>query len=938
MKSRTTILSLLLLCMFTIQAVAQQQNPTTLQGWAERLQKFGKSLPQEQIFIHMDNTCYFLGDTIYFKAYVRRSDGMPTNLSTVLYAELLNQDGYLVQRKLLELKNGQVHGDFALQDTLYGGYYELRAYTRWQLNWGEYQHDHVKFSEKWFFNKHMAREYYRDYEKLYSRVFPVYDKPQNPGEFEHFMTFRPLRRQYKAEGTPPEGSIQLYPEGGHLIAGVPNRVAFEANDEEGMHIEGNVVVTDASGAKVAEAGTELRGRGTLEFTPKAGVKYSALLTWKFGTAKQKLPDAEPDGVALQIAEADEKIVVKAHAAGKAASEPLGLTVMCQGVMQDFREMGAGTELTAEINKSELSNGVCQFTIFNAEGRIYADRLSFIRNGDLKPQNLVFTGIKAQEIEPFGAVSFGIEGGKGGSTVSLAVRDAEHCEYIHDSGNILTEMLLSSQIRGFVENPGFFFEVNDKVHNRALDLLLMIQGWRRYNWHDMATPGAFVLNHMPEKTPLIMGEVNNYTAQDAEDEFAISSDEDEESSSKSNDKDDESEEKGSETTGKFSKDNTTVTSRFNAKESPLKREVLVHARFKKQGTEGVVGEMMTENAGFSIQSPRFYEGCVLQLAASDSTKWAPSEKQGGYGWLASGVTKDGFINYPEFYVRLRNIYPRFVKPYNWYQCNLAEAPKGSAIAPDWLNDGSRALAQVTIGARRTRYTKFDASKPAFVIDAYEAFNEACDAGLCSGYYMGRNRFIHDLARTYIGDMNMGQEYDVQIRLNSKLTSYLTDREKSKQHIGGLIPDMPEESSNISSRNVEMFNRLANINKVYIYTDYSPRREGDDHYKGNNQPMVTVDLRTYEDESKRETYRDRVYLLPGFSAPEDFYQPNYSTKPLPDTKDYRRTLYWNPELQLDAEGKASVTFYNNCKRTQIAVSAEGMASDGTLYTGKNMPEDR
>ena len=88
-------------------------------------------LPQEMAFIHMDNTCYFLGDTLYYKAYVQRSDtGKPTNLSEVLYVELLNQDGYLVERQVLRLKGGQASSSFCLEDTLYAGFYELRVYTR----------------------------------------------------------------------------------------------------------------------------------------------------------------------------------------------------------------------------------------------------------------------------------------------------------------------------------------------------------------------------------------------------------------------------------------------------------------------------------------------------------------------------------------------------------------------------------------------------------------------------------------------------------------------------------------------------------------------------------------------------------------------------------------------------------------------------------------
>ena len=126
--------------------------PSTLEGWAERLQKFGKALPQEQVFVHMDNTCYYLGDTIYYKAYLRRTDtGAPSQISGVLYAELFNQDGYLVERKLVQMTQGEGSGYFALADKApYAGFYELRAYTRWQLNWGEHEHPRQKGINAWF--------------------------------------------------------------------------------------------------------------------------------------------------------------------------------------------------------------------------------------------------------------------------------------------------------------------------------------------------------------------------------------------------------------------------------------------------------------------------------------------------------------------------------------------------------------------------------------------------------------------------------------------------------------------------------------------------------------------------------------------------------------------------------------------------------------------
>lgn len=957
MQNMKRFLLLVIYTMFVLNMVAQANLPTTLDGWADRLQKFGKGIPQEQIFIHTDNTCYFLGDTLFYKAYVRRSDGTPSKVSKVLYVELLNQDGFLVQRQLLELEAGEAHGDFVLSDSLYGGYYELRAYTRWQLNWGEYDHPHTTYAEKWFFNTKMAKEYYRDYEKLYSRVFPVYDKPKEPGDYVHFMTLRPLRRQFKADNDKPKAVVKLYPEGGHLIAGVKNRVAFEANDDEGMHIEGTLAIVDASGNKVAEARTEQRGRGSVEFTPASGTKYTAQFTWKYDATKPSLPAMETDGCAMMVTQENKEVQVNLSLSGTAASEPLGMTVMNQGLLLDFKELGSGQSLSTTITADKLKTGVCQVTVFNAQGRIYADRLFFVRQGDFSARNITFSGISDTPVKPFEPISLQVNTNAPNEHISVAVRDAAHTEYIYDSGNILTEMLLSSQIRGFVEQPEYYFEKDDAEHQRALDLLLMIQGWRRYDWHTMATPGAFVLNHMPEQTPLMTGEVNKYQSEQGENLFADAADNiaaagnsigKAEADMTEEEKAQVKQEAESEAPAEKLRDNKSESEvlhdgfgRFNKKEGPLKNEVLVHAKFTKQkevGSDGVVGEMVTQKGMFSIQSPRFYDGCIMELAASDTTKW----KDDKHAWFEGGTTKHGDINYPEFYVRLRPIYPRFVKPYEWYQEHLAEAPKGSVMAEDWINDGSRVLQEVTIGARRNMLRKFDASKPAFVIDAYTALNEASDAGLCTGYFIGQQRFITDVARTYIGDMNMERAYDIVLRLNSQLVNYTTEMQQSKANTGiGKVNgtgSIPTASNNISTGTQELFNKFSNLDKIYIYTDYSPRREGDSHFIGSNQPEVSIDLRTYPDTSKRIVRRDRYYILPGFSTPDDFYQPDYSKKPLPETKDYRRTLYWNPSLKLDASGSAKIQFYNNCKPTQIAVSAEGMTADGTLLTGKSMPEDR
>ena len=960
MKQRILYLCLCLAALLPATAQNTPAMPTTLEGWAARLQKFGKSVPQEQVFIHMDNTCYFLGDTLYYKAYTRRSDtGAPSAISGLLYVELLNQDGYLVERQQLEMKKGQGDGSFCLPDTLYGGYYELRAYTRWQLNWGEYEHPHTRYAERWFFNKKMAREYYRDYEKLYSRVFPVYDKPKTPGEYEHNMTLRPLRRHFKADNSAPQAVLNLYPEGGHLVAGTPNRVAFEANDDEGMHLEGTLAVLDAAGNQVAEAKTEQRGRGSVEFTPAADGKYTAQFTWKKGAGKQKLPDVEPDGCVMNVSQHDGKVDIHLVTAGRVTGEELGMTVTSQGVLQDFQELGKITDKTVTLEAANLRNGVVQATVFNAQGCIYADRLFFVRNAEQETAPMTFTGT-AETFEPYSAIKMGVQGGAPGSTISLAVRDAAHTEYTFDNGNIYTEMLLSSQIRGFVEDPGYYFETDDEEHRRALDLLLMIQGWRRFDWYTMAIPGAFTLQYMPEITQMMSGEVNTYQAEQAENAIfeaglaqstSVSKTEGEKEAEKADkssrytltgnseepDSDDPAAREGQRTMD----DAVTTINNMRADadahfrnaqaqtgetadkmklfgQSNMKREVVVHAEFTKPGAEqGIVGDVTTEKGLFKIESPRFYDGCYFFLAASDSTKWK-GKTADQITWVVPNEDEKDELNYPEFYVKLSPIYPRFVKPYSFYQSNLAQAPKGSALAEDWLNDGSRTLDQVTIGARRNGMSRFDASKPAFVIDAYQAFNEVSDAGIGHGVFVGPDNFANQIARTYIGDMNMERHYEFELRYDSRLAN--------------------SDQTNWGPKEREVFEHMKNLDKVYIYTDYSPRREGDKHFEANNQPQVIIDLRQFQgNDGPRPVYRDRRYILPGYAVGEVFYQPDYSKNPLPEQKDYRRTLYWNPSLQLDSKGEAQVEFYNNSKKTQICVSAEGMTPDGHLLTGRDAPEN-
>lgn len=930
---RTVMYRVLCLIGMVVGGGMQMSAQSTLESMAQRLQTFGARLPQEQVFLHMDNTCYYLGDTLYYKAYVSRGDnGKPTNLSGILYCELLNDDGYLVERQMLPLEGGEAYGNFSLADTaLYAGYYELRAYTKWQLNWGVTEQPHSRWAEQYFFNKDMARDYYRDYEKLYSRVFPVYDRPLSPGDFSQDMTLRPLAAYYKNPAGEPETTLQLFPEGGNLVAGLKQRVAWEVRNEQGRTLDGTLRVTTPDGQTITSE-TINRGRGVFEVTVSADQRLTAEFTpsASHDNPAGALPattilKAEGDGVSLRVDTDTTGISVSCATAGLASQEELGVTIMCKGLLKHFQKMD-GTPIRLPVSEA----GVYQVTVFNQDGRVYADRLCFFLPSSFRSSNVTFSGVKSGNYSAFEPISIELHGAPGAS-MSVAVRDAAKSEYVYDTGNMFTEALLSSQIKGFVPQPQWFFQKDEPQRRQALDLLLMVQGWRRYVWKEMAVQGEFQLRHMPEsRYPHWTGQVHNYSAEQVlsvfEQRAREGGERTDDDASSDNDRKEKSMEKTMEekveTKGKSGL--TDSRDRFNKKENNLKYPVALHAEFSQPDNEGVEGDMRSQGT-FALDFPRYYEEFLFFLGASDTTKWKKGEAP---VWVQNGRTKRDELDFPEFYVKLDLFYPRFPKPYDYYQSHLAPMPKDNPLYNS-MNEQVRMLSEVVVGARRNGRRRFGYWRPAFVIDAYDAFNATCDAGFAPGYFMGADRFGEDVARTYIGDMKTDRRYDIGYRFDGKVYSQGTAMERRRQQTD--IPEaIPRPTSNMSDTKLDKYNYLWNLNKVVVFTDYSPRKDQSGKYRGNDLPSVTIDFHLLDDGVERLYRKNRFWKMKGFSIPDEFYSPDYSKQPLP-AEDYRRTLYWNPGVRLDADGQATINLYNNSSSSILQISAEGWDAEGRPQCG-------
>ena len=134
---RRFVAAILLMCVVLCVHGQADTAVVNIQRYLANLHAFNQVHPQEKVYLHLDNRSYYIGDTIWFKAYVTNATTLKfTDISRILYVELLNDKGVEMETKKLRIENGQCYGEFALKEHYFTGYYELRAYTRNMLNFG----------------------------------------------------------------------------------------------------------------------------------------------------------------------------------------------------------------------------------------------------------------------------------------------------------------------------------------------------------------------------------------------------------------------------------------------------------------------------------------------------------------------------------------------------------------------------------------------------------------------------------------------------------------------------------------------------------------------------------------------------------------------------------------------------------------------------------
>ncbi len=684
------------------------------------LERSSVSRVQEKVYVHTDNSAYFVGDTLWYKAYVVRADNLrPTDMSRILYVELLSPDGMVVERQSVIVSDrGFSCGSFAISDSLFSGYYELRAYTRWMLNFNVSQHSHTRNDTHYFYNKAMAADYFRHWEGLYSRVFPVYEQPDTAGDYSVRRIYdRPRQRLPRRPA--PALHAGFYPEGGSMVAGVPSRVAFELTDENGaaVDISGKIM---SAGRQVQTVSTSYMGRGSFVVTP-GDAPLRAVFSWRGRDYSFDLPRAAASGAVMTLSEGSVGLSFRGLPQGD-----YGLSVLCRGVLRHFAAVTPDASGRAVVPLPDsLPAGVNDITLFDASGRILADRLFFVRPADSIAATFTVDGGLKASYAPYERVDLCLSapGVSAPSLISVSVTDASADGPTYDDGNIMTDLLLGSELRGFIASPSYYFADASPERAEALDLLMLVQGWRRYRWTDLAATEPAPLRYTPEKTLTVEGHVYKMTDVNDIDPADIRhwatgniavKDEDEPET--------EATPAATEGGGDLAADggNTLVggvesTGGVEPAESPLgdinraddnigvnhaslKKRVLVEAEVIF-GTEVLGSVQATAPDGHYIfEIPPYYGDAILKMKAY---REKDSLKKSMLAAADKGYARETAI--PDFYVKRDLFFPRYADRYGYYQTHEPEVPlAGLTPAADTLLSMEREvyrLKDISVSGRR-----------------------------------------------------------------------------------------------------------------------------------------------------------------------------------------------------------------------------------------------
>ncbi|HWZ36094.1 MAG TPA: hypothetical protein VNW51_08055, partial [Mucilaginibacter sp.] len=542
--------------------VKAQQSTSFIKNVIDKIDDYNTKRPSEKLYIQFDRPYYSIGDTIWFKGYLTTPNLSYSVLSSKLYIDLVNDSNKVVKRFIFPASFGLSWGNISLDKNLREGVYTLRAYSNWMRNFGAealfYQSfyisdpsstpllinaghtinaNNVKADVKFtrldntpFANQNLQLKLVSRNKTLFQNAVTTgtdglaninFTLPENlplknlmliAGDKKGDQKVRQIPLDIER---PQDVDVQFMPESGQLIASLPTQVGFKVIGEDGRGVNVNGIITDKENNTVAQFTSLHAGMGTFSIAPQPGEIYTAKVTLPDGEIKIiNIPDVKKSGILLKVKNGfdtdtlDMAVLATEDMVSPEASYAIvgqSHGIVCYAALFKINKQF----LYLHIPKALFPTGIAHFTILNAQNQPINERLAFINHDDnlkieIKPSAASFSTRDSIPLH----IAVNDKGGKPimGSFSVAVTDDTQIKDSTDNAGNIVTGLLLGSDLKGFIEDPAFYLKKNARSW-KALDALLLTQGWIGYNWKDIIN-GPPAAQFTPEPDYAVKGRVGN----------------------------------------------------------------------------------------------------------------------------------------------------------------------------------------------------------------------------------------------------------------------------------------------------------------------------------------------------------------------------------------------------------------------------------------------
>jgi len=865
LQSKRSITVLLGVLLYFSSLSAQTMQDTIIANFS-----LMERIPKEKLYLHLDKPFYGAGEKIWFKGYlVNATTHQDNSQSNFIITELINRSDSIVERKKIRRDSLGFHNAFTLPATLPAGDYYLRGYSNWMLNEDpdfffsrnikignsidntivssiEYQQeDDTHYTAKIKFTSNVQAVFENTTIKyLYLENGKIKNKGKKKTDENGWISISlpdlksPAARRIEVEFDDPQYiykrtfhlpvftndfDVKFFPEGGALLSIPHQNVAFKAQGADGFSKEVEGFLFNSKGNTLTNFRSEHNGMGIFTMNPVNNETYYVTVRTNDSITKRfDLPAIEPKGISIamshykqeiryeiQKTEATEwpqKLFLLAHTRGKLA------------ILQPINPK----RTFGKMNDSLFTEGITHFMLIDEQGNALSERLIFVP--DHKPNQWQITADQPtygkREKVSLQIAAKDNEGNPVEGTFSVSITDRKSIQPDSLADNILSNLLLTSDLKGYVEDPAYYFLNQDARTLRSIDYLMMTHGWRRHKMENvLRTPSLNFTNYI-EKGQTISGRIMGFFG-------------------------------------------------ANVKKGPIcvlapKYNIIATTETDEKG-QFIVNTSFRDSTTFLVQA-RTKKGFAGVDILMDPPQYPVATHKAPYFNGATTFMEDYLMNTRDQY---------------------------------YMEGGMRVynLKEVTVTAKRER----PSSKSIYTggINTYTVEEDRLQ-----GY--GQTAFD---AASRLPSVTITNGSEIHIRNNSEPAIIVID--------DIVYEDASDILKDIQVSDMSSISLLRGADAVIL----GPRASGG---------AVVITLKDPRNLPARPAQGIITYTPLGYSESVEFYHPTYDTpeKKNAQRSDFRSTVYWNPELRLDAEGKATIEYYTPDSTAPEDIIIEGVDKNGKV----------